>query len=69
MLASPAMAESCPTIMEKIDAALENNPNLTAEQAAEVERLYEQGEDLHDTGNHEQSMESLQQAMSILGIQ
>jgi hypothetical protein len=69
LLTAPAIAGSCPSLMEKIDATLESNPNLTPEQAAEVERLREQGEDLHDSGNHEQSVESLQQAMTILGIE
>jgi hypothetical protein len=69
MLASPAFAKTCPALMAKVDAALAANPSLTAEQAAEVERLWEQGEDLHDTGNHDQSEAALRQAMEILGIQ
>ncbi|MGH6933208.1 MAG: hypothetical protein ACREEE_12335 [Dongiaceae bacterium] len=69
MLATPALAKTCPGLMAKVDAALAANPKLTPEQASEVERLRDQGEDLHDTGNHDQSEAALRQAMEILGIQ
>ena len=68
MLATPALAHTCPKLMAKIDAAVAANPKLTPEQAAEVERLRDQGEDLHDSGNHEQSEIALRKAMEILGI-
>ena len=68
MLATPALAHTCPALMAAIDAKLATNPKLTPEQAAEVEKLREEGEDLHDAGNHDQSEAALRQAMKILGI-
>jgi len=68
LIATPALANSCPTKVKAIDEALAANPNLSAEQLAEVEKLRDQGEDLHDAGKHADSMKVLKQAMDILGI-
>ena len=68
LIATPALANSCPTKVKAIDEALAANPNLSAEQLVEVEKLRDQGEDLHESGKHEDSQKALQQAMDILGI-
>ncbi|HEY7688423.1 MAG TPA: hypothetical protein VH835_07005 [Dongiaceae bacterium] len=68
LIATPAFANSCPTKVKAIDEALAANPNVSAEQLAQVEKLRDQGEDLHESGNHAESEKVLQQAMDILGL-
>lgn len=63
-----AMAAHCPMDMQQIDAALADNPKLSAEQLAEVKKLRAEGEAQHKAGNHAQSVETLAKAKSILGI-
>jgi hypothetical protein len=67
--AAPAFANGCPGYMAKIDEALAAEPQLTAEQIAEVGRLRAEGGAAHAAGNHAQSVDLLQQAMAILGIE
>lgn len=68
-VAMPAQAAQCPADMAKIDAALAQDHQLSDAQLAEVERLREEGERLHDAGQHQESVEALAQAMAILDIQ
>ena len=69
LLAFPAFAGQCPADMGQIDAALSQNPSLTAEQMAEVKKLRAEGEALHKSGQHAESVEALAKAKEILGIQ
>lgn len=64
-----AFAFHCPADMKKIDAALAKNPNLSGDQLAEVRRLRAQGEEYHKQGKHQESVDTLAQAMKILNIQ
>ena len=66
-LATPAFAFQCPSIMAEVDAALAD-ANLSAEQREEVEALRAEGEELHAAGNHDASVEKLNEAKAILGI-
>lgn len=68
LAASTAFAFHCPADMKKIDAALENNPKLSAEQLAEVKQLRADGETFHKAGKHQESVDTLGKAMKILGI-
>jgi len=69
MLASAsAFAFHCPADMKKIDAALTKNPKLSANQAADVKKFRADGEALHKTGKHQESVDTLAKAMKILGI-
>lgn len=68
MIAQPAFAFHCPADMAAIDAALAAGPQITAEQLATVTALRAEGEVQHAAGNHDKSVELLQQAMAILGI-
>ena len=54
--------------MKEIDEALAKNPQISAEQLAEVKQLRKEGEDEHNAGDHAKSMETLEKAMGILGI-
>jgi hypothetical protein len=69
LFALPALAFQCPADMGKIDAALASNPDLTAEQLAEVQQLRAEGEAQHAAGNHQASVDALAQAKAILGIE
>jgi hypothetical protein len=64
-----AFAFHCPADMKKIDEALAKNPNLTAEQMAEVKKLRADGEEQHKSGKHQESVDTLAKAMKILGVQ
>ena len=68
LAASAAQAFHCPADMAKIDAALAKNPKLSAEQMAEVKKLRAEGEQLHKSGKHDDSMNALGKAKGILGI-
>lgn len=69
LLFAPAVASanSCPTQMAAIDAAL---PGATLSDAdlAKVKELRKQGEDLHAAGDHAGSEAALGQAKQLLGI-
>jgi hypothetical protein len=68
LAASGAFAFHCPADMAKIDAALGKNPQLSAQQAAEVKKLRADGEALHKAGKHQESVDTLAKAMKILNI-
>lgn len=63
-----AMAFQCPADIAKIDQALQTT-NLSEAEKAEVVALRDQGQALHDAGQHQQSVDTLAQAKQMLGIQ
>lgn len=65
--AAPVVAGQCPMDMSKIDAKLET-AQLSDAQMAEVKALRAKGEDLHAAGDHAASVETLGQAIEMLGI-
>jgi hypothetical protein len=67
-LAAPALAFHCPLDMKKIDAALAQNPPLTAEQLAEIKERRAEGERLHNAGDHGAAVETLGKALEILAV-
>ena len=68
-LAGPAFASQCPGDMAKIDAALAQGPDLTTDQLTEVTTRRAEGEVFHKTGRHQESVNTLAEAMNILGIE
>ncbi|HJV24405.1 MAG TPA: hypothetical protein VJ673_01915 [Aromatoleum sp.] len=68
VLSGSALAFHCPADMKKIDDAMAKNPQLTAEQMAEVKKLRADGEALHKAGKHQESVDTLGKAMKILKI-
>lgn len=66
-LASPAYAMHCPADMAKIDAAL-TTAQLSDADLAKVKELRAKGEELHNAGQHQESVDTLAEAMAILGI-
>lgn len=64
-----AFAFHCPADMKKIDAALAANPKLSATQMADVKKFRTEGEALHKSGKHQESVDTLAKAMKILNVQ
>ena len=64
-----AFAGHCPQDMKAIDDALAKNPKLDAAKLAEVKKLRAEGEADHKGGKHKESLEKLEKAMGILGVQ
>lgn len=62
-----AFAFHCPKDMKAIDAALPK-AKLSAAQMAEVKKYRAEGEALHKSGKHQESVDTLAKAMKILGI-
>ena len=65
--AGAVLAHNCPNEMKAIDAALPK-AKLTAAQTAEVKKLRAEGEQLHKSGKHAESMAALGKAKGILGV-
>lgn len=68
LASSVALAFHCPADMKKIDDAMAKNPKLTAAQMTEVKKLRADGEALHKSGKHQESVDTLAKAMKILGV-
>ncbi|MFN2348350.1 MAG: hypothetical protein ABR558_02090 [Thioalkalivibrio sp.] len=68
LASATTFAMHCPADMRKIDAAMADNPSLTAEQKADVQRYRAEGEALHKAGKHQESVDTLAKAMKILGL-
>lgn len=65
---APAFASHCPKDVKKIDEALSGSHGLSADQMAEVKQLRDEGEALHNAGDHGASIEKLHKALDILGM-
>lgn len=65
---STAFAFGCPKDMKAIDAALAKNPNLSAQQMADVKKYRADGEALHKAKKHQESLDTLAKAKKILGM-
>lgn len=68
LASSAAFAFHCPADMKKIDEALAKNPKLSASQTADAKKFRAEGEALHKAGKHQESVDTLAKAMSILGV-
>ncbi len=69
LLSAPAMAGQCPVVIGSIDAALATNMSLSDADKAKVMELRNEGESLHSSGNHGDSLATLAEATAILGIE
>ncbi len=63
-----AFAFHCPADMRKIDEALSKKPSLTAAQLDQVRKYRSEGESLHKSGKHQESVDTLAKAMKILNV-
>ena len=69
LMTGTAFANSCPTHIQAVDAALTANPNgASAEDLAQAKALRDEGQALHDSGDHAGSMAKLAEAEKLLGI-
>ena len=66
-VAVPAVANQCPADIQKIDAALAG-AQLSQEETAEVRRLRDEGQKLHEAGKHEEAVATLARAKQMLGV-
>lgn len=67
-VSSLAVASHCPMDMKQIDEALSKQPQLSAEQLAQVRKHRAEGEALHKAGKHAESVEELAKAKAILKL-
>lgn len=68
LVSASAFAFHCPMDMKKIDEALAKKPQLSAAQMDEVRKYRAEGEALHKSGKHQESVDTLAKAMRILNI-
>jgi len=64
----PAFAASCPKDMKAIDAALAAGTSLSASDMDRVKELRAEGEKLHKSGQHADSVTALHEALKMLGM-
>lgn len=68
LTSASALAFHCPLDMKKIDEALAKKPQLSQAQMNEVKKYRGEGEALHKSGKHQDSVDTLAKAMKILNI-
>jgi len=66
--AGTAVAAHCPAEMKSIDDALAKNPKLTEAQMKDVKKYRADGEAMHKSGKHAESVKELAKAQKILGV-
>lgn len=62
---APAQAFHCPLDVKAIDNGLAH-ASLSAETKAEVQKLRDEGEQLHKSGAHKEAVDKLSEAMRLL---
>jgi hypothetical protein len=68
LFSGSSFANHCPIDMKKIDKALAKNPAISVEQLSRVKELRSLGAEQHSGGQHGASVDTLAEAMEILGI-
>lgn len=68
LASSLAWAFQCPKDIRQLDQALEQQHGLDADQVTRVKELRDQGESLHKSGRHQESVDTLAQALAMLGL-
>ncbi len=63
-----AFGAQCPLDMKKIDTAMAQGSSLSASEMARVKQLRAEGEALHKSGKHGESVQKLGEAKRMLGI-
>ena len=66
--ATAAFANECPTDMKEIDQALAEGTKLSASNLDKIKKMRAEGERLHKAGKHQESMDILDKAKTMLGI-
>ena len=60
-----SFAGSCPILIQKIDQILSESKQISKEQFTEI-KLRDQGEKAHNSGEHKESEDLLNQALKLL---
>lgn len=68
LFSAPLWAMHCPMDMAKIDEQLAANPPSDATTLERVKQLRAEGEQLHNAGDHVQSVKVLGEALDLLGV-
>lgn len=68
VVSGPAYAFHCPNDVKLIGAALDKSSSRSSSQVAEIKKLRDEGNGLHNTGRHKAALDALHKAMAILGI-
>ncbi len=68
LVATPVFAGQCRQLMRDIDIALAWDPEVAADVLTRVKKLRAQGETLHASSTHGQSIAVLTEAHQLLGI-
>ncbi|WP_028241326.1 hypothetical protein [Stutzerimonas azotifigens] len=66
LLSTPLWAMHCPQEMAKIDEQLQANPPADPALLERVKSLRAEGEELHKSGDHAESLEKLNEALGLL---
>jgi len=61
-----SFAGSCPVLIQKIDQILSESKQISKEQFSEIKQLRDQGEKAHNSGEHKESEDLLNQALKLL---
>ncbi|UWQ76041.1 MULTISPECIES: hypothetical protein [unclassified Leisingera] len=69
LLAAPAFSGQCPADIAKIDAAIAAGTALSEDDLADVQDMRDEGQSLHDGGDHAASVAILAEAKALLGIE
>ncbi|MAK12517.1 MAG: hypothetical protein CMI73_02465 [Candidatus Pelagibacter sp.] len=59
-------AGSCPVLIQRIDQTLSASKQISKEQFIEIKQLRDQGKKAHNSGEHKESEDLLNQALKIL---
>ncbi|UWR47955.1 hypothetical protein [Phaeobacter inhibens] len=68
LVPSPLLAGQCPADIAAIDAALAAGTELSEVDLVTVQELRDEGQSLHDAGDHDASVQTLAEAKAMLGI-
>ncbi len=67
-LAGPAFAGSCPGQIAAVDAAVAKGTKLSAADLASVKKARDDGDALHKSGKHAESVAEIAKAKKLLGM-
>jgi len=66
VLAAPALANSCPILMNEIDLAMASETHADPQVLKQIQDLRAEGEALHKAGKHAQAVEKLEHALELI---
>ena len=66
-LATPALANQCPSLMKKVDEAMATTQVDDATKA-QIMAFYDKGKAEHEAGDHDASVADLNAALKLLGM-